>query len=327
MNLGLDNKLVFLAGSTGLAGTSIMQNILNNHPSTRIRASWHQTEPFFKHERVEYVRGNLISLEDSRRMAKGCDCAIMAAAFSAGAGIMTTEPWRYVNTNVSMNSQMLEAFHFEGINRVVFISSATLYQEHDGFIKEDDLDMNIEPHAVYYGIGWTMRFIEKLCRFWHDKTGMEVAIIRAANIYGPFAKFDPKTSNFIPAIIRKAVDKMEPFEVWGSPDVTRDVIYSDDFASAAVMLLYNKDISFNIFNIGSGAKTAVEDVVGWALKYSGHEPSAVNYVSDKPTTVKSRVLDCSKAREMLGWEINNTPEKGVKKTTEWWIKNRDWWKR
>ena len=323
----LDGKTVFLAGSTGLAGTSIMQHILEHCPATTIRAAWRETGTFVNHERVQYVRGDLTSKDDCRAMVRGCDCAVMAAAFTAGAAVMKTEPWRYVNANVIMNSQMLEAFHFEGVKRAVFIGSATLYQEFEGFIKEDELDLNKDPQAAYYGIGWAMRYIEKLCRFWHDKAGLEVAIARAANIYGPYAKFDPKTSNFIPAIIRKAVDKMNPFEVWGSPDVTRDVIFAEDFARAIVMLLNNENVKFDTFNIGSGLKTTVGDVVGWALKYSGHEHAEIKYVSGGPTTIGFRALDCSKLRATLGWELVNTPEEGVRKTTEWWIKNSSGWKR
>ncbi|MDH3972676.1 MAG: NAD(P)-dependent oxidoreductase [Deltaproteobacteria bacterium] len=324
----LDDKKVFLAGATGLAGTAIMQSILNNHPGARVRAAYYSnTAPFFEHERVEYVQGDLKSLDDCRRMAKGCDGAIMSAAFTAGSGILTSEPWKYVNENVIMNSRMLEAFHLEGVNRIIFISTASLYQEFDGQIKEDELDLNKDPHSAYYGVGWVNRYIEKICKFWHTNYAMEVIVARAANIFGPYARFDPKTSNFIPAIIRKAADKMDPFEVWGSSDVTRDVIYSDDFARAIMLMLDNDRIKFDIFNVGSGLRTTVGEVIQWALQYSGHSPSKIEYVSDRPTTINFRGLDCSKAKKALGWEPVMTVEEGVKKTTEWWIKNRSWWKK
>jgi len=324
----LDNKLVFLAGSTGVAGSSIMKYILNNYPTTKIQAAYYQhTKPFIEHERVEYVYGDLKSQENCRKMVKGCDCAIMAAANTAGSNVLISQPWEHVNDNLIMNAQMLEAFHFENIKRVVYIGSATLYPELEGNIKEDELDLNKDPPPVYFGFGWVVRFTEKLCQFWHNKYGMDVAIARAANIFGSYSKFDPATSNFIPAIIRKAVDKMTPFEVWGSPDVTRDVIYSEDFGRAIVMMMDNDKIKFDTFNIGSGVRTTVGDVVKWALKYAGHKPPKIKYSSDKPTTIKFRALDCSKAKEMLGWQPQFTIEESIKKTTEWWIENRSWWKK
>ncbi|MHC4329156.1 MAG: GDP-mannose 4,6-dehydratase, partial [Planctomycetota bacterium] len=140
-------------------------------------------------------------------------------------------------------------------------------------------------------------------------------------------KFDPKTSHFIPAIIRKAVDRKNPFEVWGSPDVTRDVIYSEDFAEAIVAMLDNDSIKFDTFNIGSAAKISVANVVSLALKYAQHNPSAIKYQANKPSTIRHRSLDCTKARELLGWKPRHTIESGIRKTTEWWIENRDWWRK
>ena len=322
----LDNKLVFLSGSTGLVGSSVMKYLLDNYPTTRIRASFYEhTKPFIKHDRVEYVYGDLRLRKDCKRISAGCDCAIMAAANSGGSNVFVSEPWKQIDDNISMCSLQLESFYSQNVKRVVYISSAILYQDLERHIKEDELDLNIDPHTSYFGLGWVLRFVEKLCKFWHDRYGMEILVLRAANIFGPYALFDPQASNFIPALIRKAVDKEDPFEVWGSPDVTRDVIYSEDFARAVVMALDSDEIEFDTFNIGSGVQTSVQDVVGWALKYADHKPSTIRYRSDKPTTNKFRAIDCSKAKERLGWQLECGIEDGIRRTTEWWIKNRSWW--
>ncbi|MEW6557330.1 MAG: NAD(P)-dependent oxidoreductase [Elusimicrobiota bacterium] len=323
----LNNKLVFLAGATGSVGSAILEHLLNNYPSTKIRASYRVTEPFIKDKRIEYVKVDLREKEECRKIAKGCDCAIMAASHSGGSKVMTAQPWEFLNDNIIMNTQMLEAFFYENIKRVIYICTSAVYQEFEGYIKENELDLNKEPSLAYFGYGWLSRFIEKLCQFWHEKTGMEILIVRAANIFGPYSSFNPERSYFIPAIIRKAVDKLDPFEVWGSPDVIRDVIYSEDFARAIVMLLEKADIKFDVFNLGSGIKTTVGDVVNWALKYSGHKPSKINYDLSKPTTIKFRALDISKIKNIIGWQPQYTTEEGIKKTVDWWIKNKDTWKK
>lgn len=323
--IDLNDKTIFLAGSTGLAGSSIANNILNSYPKAVVRGAYFHTQPFLEHEGMNYVKGDLRSADDCREMVKGCDYAVMAAANTGGSQQLVNEPWKQVNDNLFMNSQMLESFHFEKIKRVVCVGSATLYPEFEGCIKEEDIDLNEDPPDAYFGIGWVTRYIEKLCKFWHDRSGMEIVMIRTANIFGPFAKFDPRTSNFIPAIIRKAVDKIDPFEVWGSSDVTRDVIYSEDFASAVVSLLINDDIKHDVFNLGSGTCTSVGDVVKWVLDAAEHEPKSVEYDSDKPTTIKNRMLDRSKIKQMTGWEPEYSPQEGIKRTTKWWSENKGWW--
>ena len=321
----LDNKLVLVAGATGLVGSSIIRQILANHSTTRIRATHLHTAPFIQHERVEYIEVDLKSEADCQKLANGCDCAVMAAAASAGgAGLVTSEPWRQVNDTLIMNTQMLQAFHHASVRRVIYIGSVTLYQDFEGHIQEDDLDLNQDPHKAYLGIGWVVRFTEKLCQFWRQY-GMDILVARSANVFGPYARFDPRASNFIPAIIRKAVERMDPFEVWGSPDVTRDVIYSEDLSQAIAMMMDNDRVRSGAFNIGSGVQTKVSDVVTWALKSAGHAPRHIKYLADRPTTNKFRALDCSKIKATLGWQPQHTIEQGVQKTTEWWLENKERW--
>lgn len=327
MKTALDNKKIFLAGATGSVGSAVLQHIVDNYPNTTVRASYRQREPFIKNERVEYVKADLRSLAGCRNAVRGCDCAVMAASYSAGSKLMTSQPWLFINDNIFMNSQMYEAFFHEKVKRAVYIGTATVYQEFEGYIKEDDINMNIDPHSAYLGVAWISRFLEKLGLFWHQKTGIDVINLRSSNIFGPYANFDPATSYFIPAIIRKAGDRMDPFEVWGSPEVTRDVLYSEDFAAAIAALLSDTSIKFDVFNIGSGVKTTVGEVVNWAIKHSGYKPSKINYDLTKPSTIKFRALDISKLKKATGWQPKFSIEEGIRKTAEWWSKNKETWKR
>lgn len=324
----LNNKKLLLAGATGMAGTAILKHIRENFPETRVRASCYTTsEPCVSDAKIEYVCGDLRSAEDCRRMTQGCDCAIMAAAYTGGAGFVRMFPWEHVHENLAMNIQMLDTFRSEGIRRVVYVGSASLYQEFDGKIRESDLDLNRDPQQPYTGFGWMVRFIEKMCAFLHQCFGMDMIMARTANIYGPYASFNPETSNFIPAIIRKAADRVDPLEIWGSPDVVRDVVYADDFAKAILLMADNPDVHWDVFNIGSGKETTVGDVVDSALACAGHKPSAIRYLADKPTTITRRILDCTRAKEILGWEAQCGIDRGIMETMKWWEGNRGWWKK
>ncbi len=323
--MNLEEEVIFLAGATGLAGTSLIKAILATCPSVRIRGVYHRTEPFFRDERLEYVKADLTRREECRRAIRGCNYAILAAANTGGAASAVSEPDRQVTDNLVMDALLLEALSLEKVRRTVFVSSSTVYQEFEGRIREEDLDLNQDPHPVYLGVGWAKRAAEKLCTFWSDRYGLEIIIARSSNIFGPFARFDPKRSNFIPALIRKASEMMDPFVVWGIPEVTRDVIYGEDFAGAVVSLLTRTQEGGGVFNVGSGRPTTVADVVKWVLDYSGHRPEEVTYSQGSPTTIKYRVLDCTKIREAVGWEPVFSIEQGIQETVQWWKENRSWW--
>ena len=324
----INGARIFVAGSTGLAGSSIVRAILQHYPDARITGSRYiHTSPFIQDARIDYAEGDLRAADDCHAMVRGCACAVLAAASTGGSRQLTTEPWKQVNDNLQIYANLLEACCCEGVKKVICVGSATLYQQAEGSIKEDELDLNCDPPPAYMGIGWVSRYIEKLCAFWHNQTDTNIITTRTSNIYGPYAKFSPATSNFIPALIRKAVDRLDPFEVWGSPDVTRDVIFADDFGSAVVALLTLEESSFNVFNIGSGEPVTVGEVVNAALKAAGHTPQSLTYDAAKPTTIKARVLDCSKIARLAGWKPSCCLETGIAETTKWWIENKEWWQK
>lgn len=307
-----------------MVGSALIDYVLKHHPNTRIQATYFHTIPFIQDERIHYIKADLRQPEDCQRAVVGVDGAILAAATTAGAQALKTQPWQQVNDNLLMNACLFEALFLAGVKRVVFIGSATVYQEHEGAIREDQLDLNQDPHPAYLGVGWVMRYLEKLAQFWHQQ-GMDVRLIRAANIFGPYARFNPATANFIPALIRKAVQRLEPFEVWGSPDVRRDVIYSADFARAVWLLLTRDDIPFGAFNVGAGQSVRVGDVVPWVLRAAGYRPLNIMYSENRPVTIKNRVLDCSKARSLLGWQPQYSTEQGIYAATQWWIEQGHKW--
>jgi nucleoside-diphosphate-sugar epimerase len=324
----LTGKCVLVAGGTGMTGSAIVRQILATTPGARIRVPYRNRDgAFLDHAAVEYVKADLREAADCASVAASCDCAVMAAAVTGGARMARTEPWKQVTDNVVMDVRLLEAFHLAGVRRVVYVSTASVYQEFDGFIGEDQLDLNADPHPSYIGVGWAKRYAEQACKFWHRSAGIEFVIARLANVFGPYAKFDPENSNIIAATIRKAADRIDPFDVWGSPEVVRDVIYADDVGAAVVTMLNATDISFDIFNIGSGRMTKVGEIVDWCLDQAAHKPRNLCYNEGQPQTIRLRALDCSKARRVLGWEPGIGIEAGVRQTFEWWKANRDSWRK
>lgn len=324
----LNGKRVFLAGATGLAGSGAINALLAYAPEVRIIAPHRGKDgAFIDDSRITYLHGDLSNQDDCVRLSKNCHYAIMAAASTGGAQASREKPWEQVTDNVVIDMRMLDAFHQNGVRRVIYVSTASAYQPFDGFIREDQLDWNLDPHEAYLGVGWAKRYGEKACWFWHRKTGLEVAVLRLANVFGPYARFDPAVSNFVAALTRKAVDGTDPFEVWGSPDVTRDIIFSEDFGRAVVAALAAPNLAYEVYNIGSGMKTTVGDVVRWTIDEAGCKPRKIEFGASTSEAIRFRALDISKAREELGWTPQIGAEEGVRRTVAWWKENKQTWTR
>ncbi|SRR6266700_154768 len=324
----LEGKRLFIAGGTGLAGSAVLRCVLEAAGDIRVRVSRRDgAGGLVSDARVEYVTGDLTRAEDCARLAAGCDCAVLAVARTGGARQARERPWEQVTDNIVMDARLLEALHAAGVRRTIYVGTGSAYQDFPGAIKEDQLDWAADPPAAYFGVGWAKRCSEKLCRFWHDVGRMEILVARLANVYGPHARFDPGSSHFVAALVRKAVAADDPFVVWGSPEVARDILFSDDFGRAVVAMLEATDIHFDVFNIGSGRVTTVGEVARLALRFAGHKPARIVYDNASPTTIAHRVLDCAKARDVLGWKPEVMPEEGIRLTVEWWKANRETWRR
>lgn len=326
--MNLDGNRLLLAGGTGLAGCGVLRHILARGGSLQVRVPHRsRTGCFVDDPRVEYVAADLTNRADCVRVAQGSDFAVLAAAITGGAKLARERPWEQVTDNLVIDARLLEALALAGVRRVVYVSTASAYQEFSEAIREDQMNWASDPASAYFGVGWAKRAAEKLCRFWHDATGMEILIARLANVYGPYARFHSETSHVVAAMVRKAVSREDPFRIWGSPDVARDILYADDFGHAVAAMLGARDIKFDVFNIGSGATVTVGEIAALALEAAGHEPAKIVYDSASPTTIGRRVLDCTKALKILGWKPEITPAEGIRRTVEWWSANKDTWKR
>ena len=308
-----------------MTGTAIIQQLLSDSPTVRVRATWNRTPPDFGDERLEWVQADLTRREVCQATVAGVDAAILAAAVTGGARALTERPESQVTDNLIIDALLLESLAVAGVPRCIFFSTASLYQPLSGMISEDQLNRNEPPHPAHRGIGFVKRASEQLCQFWHERSGIACGILRAANIYGPRAAFDPVRSNFIPALIRKASDGLDPFEVWGCADVVRDVIFVSDAAAAAVRLLAVAELGCETYNLGTGSACTVDDVVRAALQAASHTPSSVAYSETDPVTIRSRVLDSRPLQQRLGWEPVVSLEQGVRQTLLWWEKHKDSW--
>ena len=112
------------------------------------------------------------------------------------------------------------------------------------------LNLNLPTYDLYLGIGWVYRYLEKLAEWYYLKRGLQVGIIRTANIYGPYDRFDETKSHVIPSLIKRAINKENPFIVWGNKETVRDFVFSDDLSYALLQVLENycngKPINFSL---------------------------------------------------------------------------------
>ena len=149
---------------------------------------------------------------------------------------------------------------------------------------------------------------------------MATVVIRPSNVYGPYDKFDFKTSHVTAALIRRVAERQTPLEVWGTGKDVRDLIYIDDFIDG-LMSAFKTDERFLTVNISSGEGYSVRDVLEAAIKADGFTDADIRFDPSKPSTIPFRLIDNSLARKKLGFDPKVPLAEGLRRTLEWYKAN------
>lgn len=306
----MKNKTVYVTGGrSGFIGTNFAHELRSRGANVIVQGLHPDKPAFFDGPQV------ITDLSVSPEVPEGTDYVFHCAAHTSGAKEMVETPEAQIHVNAFMNSKLLEDAARKGVKKFLFISSSAVYPESALPVNEDQGFVS-DPPDKFFGPAWMKRYTEKLIEFYYRRYGMAGVVIRPSNAYGPYSSFDLEYSHVLPALIRKFVEKHNPLEVWGSPDVVRDFIYIDDLVRGSLMAFDASD-KFSVYNIATG----VLQTIGMSVchikeltQYSGK----VVYNSSKPTTIKSRSICTQKAKRQLEFRAETEFREGLYKTIQWY---------
>ncbi len=311
-----EGKKVLVTGAGGLVGTQVAKLLLEQ--GAQVRGTYRNREVPSWVGDLETMQCNFMDIEDVKKAVKGMDIVLVCSANTSGAGVMAHDPLQHITPNLIMNSTLMEESYRAGVERFFFVSSATTYPPADYPIKEEEV-FDGEPYKTYFGVGWMKRYTEILGQFYHRNNLMKIAMVRPANIYGVQGDFSDETGHVLPALIRRALEKQDPYVVWGNPDVVRDFTHSKDMARACLDVVEKYAVCDPI-NIASGNLVTIGESVDLILKCANHNVTP-QYDETKPVTIQYRALDTTKAKDVIGYKPTIAFEDGIQETVDWIRKN------
>jgi len=213
-----------------------------------------------------------------------------------------TNPGNAFDVNVNGTHQVLKIALGSGAKKVVFSSSAHVYDIPPKYMPTD------ETHPLRLNNTYTTTKIlgEQLCQLYWENHGLSYTTLRLFNAYGP----GQQAGYFIPDMIAKA--KTGWIELRGS-NTTKDWIYIDDVARAFVSAL---DVSFvGPINIGTGVETELWQIVQQIAIETG---AAYNFWDISSNDVGTTRMQCdnSRAMKVMNWEPTVTLGDGLHATLD-----------
>jgi GDP-L-fucose synthase len=315
----LEGKNCLVTGGAGFVGANLIKRLLDI--GANVRATLHKKGPVIQDNRIDYVRCDLLMPDDSVRVCEGMDYVFLFAAVTSGAAVMEKTPLAHLTPNLVMNARMLEAAYAAGVRKVLFPSSNTVYPVGDNSMREEDCTNSF--FEKYFIVAWMKRFSELICEMYSTKikNTLDTVVVRPANIYGPLDDFEWETSHVLPALIRRVVERHDPIQVWGDGSDIKDFIYIDDFVEG-VLLAMEKIKGHDVVNIASGNQYQLNELLSLIAQLDGYTDVRIEYDTTKPTMIPKRLIDPTKAAQLLGFEATTPIDEGLKKTIDWYRSTR-----
>src|SRR6202158_6311810 len=185
------------------------------------------------------------------------------AADMGGIGYITAYLSDISRNNILINAHMLEASRQNGVQRLLYSSSACVYnqaKQQDAAVtplrEEDAYPADPEP-----GYGWEKLFAEELCRYFRHDYGFETRIVRFHNVYGPLGTYDGGKEKAPAAVSRKVAMAKNggEIEVWGDGKQTRSFMHVDDCVEGMLRLMAS-DFS-DALNLGTDRLVTVDELI------------------------------------------------------------------
>ncbi|HKQ46989.1 MAG TPA: GDP-L-fucose synthase [Phycisphaerae bacterium] len=249
---------------------------------------------------------------------------IHLAAEVGGIGANRENPGRFFYATLAMGMHLIERGRQAGVKKFVQIGTVCAYPKHTPVpFKEEDLWAGYpeETNAPY---GVAKKALLVMLQAYRAQYGFNGVYLLPVNLYGPGDNFDLASSHVIPALIRKFVEAKargeKKVDVWGTGTASREFLYVEDCARAILLAAERYDEAEPI-NIGSGSEITIRDLATKIQQLVGYEGQIV-WDPTQPDGQPRRCLDCSRARERLGFTAEIDLDEGLRRTVEWYQSSR-----
>ena len=311
---------ILVAGAGGFIGGHLVRDLLEKG-HTNVRAV--DVKPFDEwFQRFPDVESRTLDLREKGacdEAAEGCAVVYNLAADMGGMGFIENNK-ALCMLSVLINTHLLMAARAAGTRQYFYASSACVYnaaKQADPYVtalKEEDA----YPAMPEDGYGWEKLFSERMCRHYREDFGLDVAIARFHNVYGPHGTYDGGREKAPAAVCRKVIAARKSgsheIEIWGDGRQTRSFTYIDDCLKGISLLMgahYGEPI-----NLGSSELVSIDQLVD-IVEDIASVKLLRRYRLDAPKGVNGRNSDNSRIQAVLGWQPSTRLRDGLERTFAW----------
>jgi len=222
------------------------------------------------------------------------------------------------DVNIAGTFNVLEACVNNGIERLVYSSSASVYGDAVELPMTESHPFN---NRNFYGA--TKIAGEAMCRAFHDRFGLSYVGLRYMNVYGPHQDQTAAYTGVIPIMLNK-IDADEAPVINGDGSQAYDFVTARDTARCNVLAL-QADVDDEFYNVGTGVQTSIKELCDLilGLRKSDLKVTYNPYsAEDARRLVQNRIGSPEKATHDLGFTYKDDLETGLLNLIAWRERNK-----
>lgn len=244
----------------------------------------------------------------------------LAATPTITAGLINpVEQW---NNNVSKTINLVERCIVSNVESFIFASTSSVYGDFDESVSEDTI---INPTNAYASSKLAIEHFLRDCWISHNFSSVSLRLFNAAGAHNHYDLGELKGSSHLISNIMDGMINNQIFNVfgrdWNTPDKTaiRDYIHVLDIADAIVATIewsqHNKGA--NIFNVGKGSGSSVQEVIDTAEQILNKE-LPYRYAPRRGGDSEKRFANIDKITNTIGWKPNRSLEDIIRDSYKWY---------
>ena len=260
----MKNKKIIITGSSGFIGFHVVENLLkNNYEIIGIDNHNNYYDPKIKIKRKKLLNKYKkfkffkIDIKDKNKLLsifkKYKPSVTINLAAQAGVRYSFKNPQKYIDSNITGFTNILEIMKFLNLKNFIYASSSSVYGDSKIFPFKENQDLN--PLNFY---GQTKLLNEKIANIYKKNFNINTIGLRFFTIYGPFGRPDM----FIPKIIDK-IKKGRTIELFNNGNHFRDFTFVGDVSNIILKMIKNinnKKLS-NIYNVCNGKSYNIKKII------------------------------------------------------------------
>ena len=299
---------VLVTGGAGFIGSNLVRALLGRGDDVRV------LDNFSTGQRanldgldVEVVEGELRSYERVHNAVRGVEVVFHLGALGS-VPRSVQDPLTSGAVNVEGTLNVMLAARDEGIRRVVFASSSSIY----GNQPELPLRETMAPDPVSpYGVAKLAA--ERYCvSFSRVYSSFETVVLRYFNVFGPRQDPTSQYAAVVPLFVT-TVAAGAPVTIFDDGEQSRDFTYVDNVVAANLLAADAEGVSGRIFNISAGAPVTVNELAQTIGLLLGR-PVERRYLSARAGDLRDSWADIAEARGVLDFEPTIDLEEGLRRT-------------